>query len=85
MINQYRHVFDIIGTKYTINKCVFGKSIIEQYPSTGCIAMINLMETYPNANMHLIGYSFVGYQGHGWEIEKKICQKLEKVFLYKFN
>lgn len=57
-------------------------------PSTGFIMLNWLAKTYPIEPIHLIGFTFSGWQWHDWnherqEVEKLVLREPHRVYLHK--
>lgn len=58
----------------------------DKVPSTGFIAIIHYLKTYPNTPIFIHGFSWEGWEGHHWDKEKQIILQLlneKKLFWMK--
>ena len=85
LTTQYRNMFSDYQCHKKIDTCKYAKIVIEKYPSTGMVALHNLLKVYPKCKIHLIGFSFTGYVAHAWNIEKYICENVLKENIVLYN
>lgn len=48
----------------------------DKVPSTGFLAIIHYLKTYPDAQIYIHGFSWEGWEGHEWDAEKDIMKRL---------
>ncbi len=55
-----------------------GRKRVPKVPSIGFIAVVSLLDIYPNATFYLMDFTFEAWGGHDMVLEKKICCDLLK-------
>jgi hypothetical protein len=78
--NNYSTIFKKFSLDYKIKTFYFShrNKVIDKVPSIGFIALMYLLEIFPDAVFYLVDFTFEAWTGHDMSIEKKICDEILK-------